>query len=325
MRVGGFAFQAPTTGVHDRDGRFSLRVAASTLSLIITGQSFAKKQLDGVVLAAGKTTDLGVIAVERGRVVEGRVVDQRKTPVAGARVMAGSTAGSRIADAPDDGRALRSGLHSAVTGPDGRFTLYGVAALRPGGPIEIAAAHAAHGRVDRTLADGQREIELVLAATGALAGTVRFAAGRAAVEVERVGGGGRALAHPSPSGAYRVDGLAPGRYEVTAMIIPSRMGPSRIVEVRANETATADLEFPRDTITLGVTVHEDCEIVMLKQPGERAPLVLERCAPGARSIELPGVLPGSYEVCADRTCAPVVVAPSPSRQSVDPASAKRAP
>ncbi len=111
---------------------------------------------------------------------------------------------------------------TARTGPDGRFELTGV----PAGPISLraAAGDLASGTMRSTgasvtLAEGQTEaeVEIVFEGDGALSGRVTRA-GKPVAEARVVLGAARtgrsAAGRTDEAGAYRIEGLTPGEYEV---------------------------------------------------------------------------------------------------------------
>lgn len=105
----------------------------------------------------------------------------------------------------------------AVTGPDGRFRLDGI----PLGPTTVTATLAGHEPAAVTVTDGQ-PADLVLAAGGALAGTVHGPDGthlpNALVTV--VDGAGEVVATTTsgPDGRFAVSQVAPGSYTLTTSV-----------------------------------------------------------------------------------------------------------
>jgi protocatechuate 3,4-dioxygenase beta subunit len=214
--------------VRDAGGRFVQRgVEPGTWAVAIVGPGFATRTLEGVRVTAGAATDLGDIAVERGRVVRGHVRDETGAPVAGATVTIRSDSGL------DSGlRGLLAGTSTARSDTTGAFELAGL------GPASdqsrrIDATHPTRGSSPaRTLAETETDVDLVVAAGGEIAGTFTssramfrpYAATATLGEVTYT----TQLEH---DGGFRFTELPPGVYDVS--IGGGRTGPPAQVVVTA--------------------------------------------------------------------------------------------
>jgi RNA polymerase sigma factor (sigma-70 family) len=247
----------------DPGGRFKVSdLAPGTHELRITGPAIAGDSHRDVAITAGATIELGVITVERGATLRGRVV-ANGSGVAGATVFAGDSitgGGTRLdVDARPPGHA-----RSVVTETDGSFTLTGLAAItsyviaeRPdvGRSAVVTIAPSAIGR---------GPIELRLQPTGGLEGRVMLDTGQlsrvriTATPVEAPHGrSGRGVALQTAvdrSGRYRFPRLAPGGYRIAAAIgpyyLPGQLGAvgsetfvSR-VNIVSGTTTRGDLQVP---------------------------------------------------------------------------------
>jgi protocatechuate 3,4-dioxygenase beta subunit len=302
-------------GSHTADGRFTQKVAAGRYVVVVAGDGFATKELEGIELADGATVDVGVIAVERGGVVRGRVVDAAGAPVAGALVRSGVHM-MLIDDASDEpGSAAARGLRRTRSGADGRFTL---TAINPAErDLAVEAEHPAHGRSRRVpVTAATRDVELVLAATGALAGTVVGATKSYHLFI-RAGRDGFTSVSTTDDGRFEVAGLAPGRYEVRNFVGPDDP-PEPAVDAVITGGKTTWIEIVRGTpVTLVIAV-KSCRMLYVYEAGgqEASPIAMKPCPDGVTTIPF-AVAPGTYEVCADTGCTQVTAAATPARQQVD--------
>ena len=296
------------------DGRFEHHVPAGTVSVAIGGDGFATGQVDGVVLVAGETTDLGVIEVERGDTLAGRVRDGRGRPVAGARVAAGPLADIALGGHEDDfGQHVIAGTRTARTGADGRFTMSGVDLGTADSPSQVVALEAG-GRARRALGPGEASVELALEPTGSISGVVQHAPGRVGIRARK--GSEMSAAVVDGDGPFRFDGLTPGAWTLSTLgRAGAPMGPTVKVEVGLGKPAEVVLAFDRDLPALDVMVAPGCQIVAID--GGETRQARQACPSGARLVTFAGVYPGAYRVCADATCVDATVTAAPSRQTID--------
>jgi len=201
-------YSRPTT-VRDEAGRFVEKDAEpGTYALVIVGPAFARTAIANVRVVPGQTTDLGDIAVTRGQVLRGRVVDGSGAGVAGATV-----ALSRDAYGNAPLARLMSGARSATTDARGAFEIPG---LVPGdGETTLEATHPVRGISAVTIVPPGGSAVLVLAPTGALEGQVQPPSRELYRAVaRRIDQPGRYTAEIDRSGAFRFAQLPPGEYEL---------------------------------------------------------------------------------------------------------------
>ena len=216
----------------DDEGRFrmpSLRtgrtlVTASTdrwggTTMRAPGTSEDDAQGREVEILADRVTQLELVVERRDGVIRGRVTDEGGGAVADAFVEAERMSERAGASSTWDKRALRWSVDRkpVLTSQDGEFELgdlpegrFIVRAYRKGGGEAIAEG----------VALGERA-ELVIAATGSLAGTVRLKGGaspeRVSVTVtDRSQGLSRGDSFFRTDGVWSLGELPPGRYEITA-------------------------------------------------------------------------------------------------------------
>jgi protocatechuate 3,4-dioxygenase beta subunit len=236
------------------EGRFELPdVDAGEWVLQVKAAEKAEARVSGVKVRMGAATDVGRVRLTPGAAVRGRVTDNAGSPVAGANVAADTP--GRFAP------VMGSGSRGAFTDLSGAFELAG---LEPG-RIDLVADHPdfARGRVSGVEVDparGTTDVRITLTRGGRVEGTVRRRDGRpverALVRVASVASGssvgpGAAVA---PDGTYSVEHVAPGGARA---MLQFNSGDSiyssaqvRPVEVRENETATADFLL-RDILLSG--------------------------------------------------------------------------
>jgi len=244
------------------EGAFAIRdIGAGTYSLEANAQSRGQATLAGVRVAPGRIVDVGRIALARGGVVRGVVVDGEGVGIPGA------TVGARV-----DANRWRSGQPQTQSGSGGAFELRGV----PIGPVRVNAMHPAYapGREAMTTVDGETDpapMRLVLLRGGRLEGRALYRDGRGfsggrvnyySLEAEGARSGVE-MAPIEDNGAFVVDHVPPGRGVVSLMAFtpssPMMSGPmdniltsvaSREVDVQDGETTTLELLL-RDVVMEG--------------------------------------------------------------------------
>jgi large repetitive protein len=212
--------------VSAKDGAFTLpSMPAGSFRFVATHEDFAPGTSPLITLdAKAPKTDVTIV-MAAGAVVRGRVVDAAKNGVGGARVRLGSVAVNRramIFEAP----------RQAYTNSSGEFELKGV----PRRALSVVALHdtgsSATVDVDTTNGDA-KDVVLTLDVTGVISGTVvdpqgnpiegaqvtagpSFADNRTQMDFSawRLRGFPQSLS--DAGGAWKLVGLAPGQYNVTA-------------------------------------------------------------------------------------------------------------
>jgi hypothetical protein len=245
----------------DGSGRFTLRdVAAGTYALYARAEGRGQGSLAGVRVAAGRSTNVGTITLERGGVVRGVVVDAEGAGIPGALVSAERDANRR------------RGPSQTQSGSNGAFELAAV----PLGPVRVRAWHPAYApsRDVATTVEAEGEpapLRLVLGRGGRVEGRALlrdgrpFAAGRVScysTSPENRGIGSE-MVPIGPDGGFVVEHAMPGRAMLQLMAFasasPMMSGPSenilssvvsRELEVREGETTQVDLTL-RDVVVEG--------------------------------------------------------------------------
>lgn len=293
-------FERPTP-VRDPAGRFNLHdVALGTFAVIIVGPGFARRVVAGVRVESGRVTDLGEIAVVRGDRVRGRVVDAQGAGVANATVRVISSA---FSTATTGLASIMRGDFSATTDATGRYEIVGI----QGSPEDrrIEAAHPTYGTSGyRLLAAGETDVELVLAATGSIEGTlVRQRAAMHLVTASRADDRDvRYHAEITPSGTFRFPQLLPGAYDVR--VLGPNAQPAVRATVTAGERTVVTFEFPAHPVELRVHVATGCSLVSLRTADTDELVRLESCTDGG--VAMPDLAPGPYQLCLELSeCQPI--------------------
>jgi RNA polymerase sigma factor (sigma-70 family) len=322
VSFGGVA-PTPFTGT---DGAFSLSGPAGQHDLIVTGPTFATKELENVQLEEGAGKDLGTITVKRGRSISGRVLAPDGTPVAEAQVVAAawmSGGGTKLFIRDESGPAQQT-----TSDADGRFTLSG---FEPG-KLVLVAERTGVGRSSTISVPPQplsAQVDLVLRETGSLEGKVTRDGQPFADTVVITAARGTAanfFVMTGPDGRYALDTLAPGPQTVLAFVNRRKDMVTRAVTVEAGRRASADLEVRTGPITLSVRVQgsdgqpASGEVMVVSPPfpvaaNETVAVVRERFAPvepttvylrgGKGAAEVEGLPAGLYQICAARKDGPL--------------------
>jgi Carboxypeptidase regulatory-like domain len=198
-------------GARTRDGRFAVHdLPEGERGVLIVAPGFAPKAVPAVQLAAGRTVDLGDIVLDRGRIVRGRVVDERGAPIAGATVEIASSKGIYT---PDTLRALVEGTVVARTDLAGAFEISG---LLPDTDRRIEARIGGAISIDRPLGATESYVELVVVRSGGIDGWISNMDTRQSHAVATSAADASATYRTDIDGAgtFHFDALPPGDYVV---------------------------------------------------------------------------------------------------------------
>jgi len=238
-------------------GRFTLRdLGAGSYLLQVRAHARGEVTLPGVRVAAGRTTDVGVVTLVGGGVVAGVVVDADGSGVPGAAVHL------------EKDLDMQLGQLETQTASGGGFELRGV----PPGRINVMVDHPAFATPKPVVADVDPEkdptpLRIVLTRGARLEGRAQrrdgtpFAGARVRVSSVDVSGG----SEPAPvaaDGTFVVDHLPPGRATVRLTAVmpqdPSGAGPRTVMlgvatqEVDLREAETSNVSFLlRDVVVSG--------------------------------------------------------------------------
>lgn len=221
--------------VRDPNGRFLEKdPEPGTYAVVIVGPSFARTVVPNVRVVPGQTTDLGDIAVTRGDVLRGRVVDETGAGVAGAKVALGT---GSYASSPL-GMIMR-GARSATTDANGAFEIVGM----PAGDEErtLEATHPTRGASSPLVVrPDERVVEIAIRPTGKLEGQVLPAKRDLYLAVaRRTDQPGRYTVDIDRNGMFSFPQLPPGEYEL-GVVGESIEGEPRVT-IQAGATARAML------------------------------------------------------------------------------------
>jgi protocatechuate 3,4-dioxygenase beta subunit len=195
---------------HTRDGRFVLDdVEQSTFAIAIVGPTFQRRVIENVTVTPDRLTNLGDIRVTAGRIVRGRVVDASGAPVAGAAVVV--QPGAAFATTVTLG-TQNAGMRGVESDQVGAFELAGLP--DDTAALTIQASAPGHGIAPPRPVTGSL-IELVLAATGSITGTVVNDPPGYIWHIVRVTSvtDGHSYETSTKDGEFAIEQLSPGDYQ----------------------------------------------------------------------------------------------------------------
>jgi protocatechuate 3,4-dioxygenase beta subunit len=239
-----FDFMGPMSAVSDGEGNYRLEgITEGPRSVAATHDGYERAVKDLQVRAGENRLDL---RLGRGQEVGGRVVDRNGQPVADARVTLFTADPFEFTSA---GRDVASGADGSFVFTGVRSGSYNLRATKEGyGPGELAG----EVRVANAPVHG---LEIRLGSSATLRGKV---VGVPFQELSGVRIMASRMDQPTPSGmragrvdfegAYEVEGLGPGEWQVVAMA-SARMARGRVTIVEGVD-ATLDLEFPSGGVVL---------------------------------------------------------------------------
>ncbi|HTM20105.1 MAG TPA: carboxypeptidase-like regulatory domain-containing protein, partial [Kofleriaceae bacterium] len=252
------------------DGRFRLdEVPAGKQFVTISGPELVMVHRADVTLTAGEDNDLGMIDVDRGRTVRGRVTSGG-APVAGAQVVLGAEIlGDGWSVMPFKDRAERLGVKQAVTDADGSYTMTGI------GPLdqEVIAERDGVGRsVATEVPPGTADLTINLAVEpfGSLSGHLRLNGKPTSGLIfmrPTTAANMNFMVNSGSDGAYHFDRLGPGSYVAFGVLEThggsggGEGGTGRTIAIRSGATATADFDINKGTLEVTVRLTSAGDVV----------------------------------------------------------------
>jgi len=216
------------TMVDPKTGRFVVDdLEQGPWGAIVAAPGFAPKRITPVPGVAGARLDFGDIVLDAGRSIRGRVVDDTGRGVASARVA--------VYVKPNAGEGLLGLFAGTLETRSDAGGDYVISGIESRADTRIVATHPTVGvSTDRVLGPTESQVDLVLAASGSIGGTIEnMSAGQSGV-IATSDSGLRADADIDPAGGFRFDGLHPGEYQVL-VYGPSELPPQRVT-VGAGQT-----------------------------------------------------------------------------------------
>ncbi|MEO8550600.1 MAG: carboxypeptidase regulatory-like domain-containing protein, partial [Kofleriaceae bacterium] len=244
--------------ISTQDGTFAVAAPAGTYALTVAGPGFVTTGHD-VTIVEGTATDVGTLAVNAGRSISGRVLDQTGIPVAGATVVAGSLLSGGGAELYIQHESIAA--RETQTDADGRFVLAGFAPTS----LTILAGKPNAGRSTSVqLPPGPESVtlDLVLTATSGLAGKVTRNGQPLAdtmIMASPIGAmWSTFFVTTGPDGTFAFDALAPGAYVVYPMLSRGGNNPGsmymRRTEVVFGTRTQIEIDATPGPVTLAVSV-----------------------------------------------------------------------
>jgi hypothetical protein len=237
-----------TVEVSATDGRFRVAsVEPGKWELILASPEFAQRVVSGVEIARGSTRDLGTINVSRGFRIDGRVTDARMTPVPDAEVTIRQRGyGQPLPEAERNLSMLAHGVLVARTDAFGMFVIENFAELEDNFAMIVARARDRRVSVYRFVPNYNATLDLVVAPTGTLEGTITGDGPRAHVVAMPVG-----VSQPAPFYAklgdnrFRFEDLPEGDYNVFVVDDDHTSNPSiQRISITAGTSSQTTLAGP---------------------------------------------------------------------------------
>lgn len=233
----------------DANGHYDLRVADGRYAARVTHEDYVRADRVFEIRGGDRTQDFSLVPAA---VIEGRVVTaEGGEPVADARVQYHREASTGMPFGGGSRSVVAQGRGVVRTGTDGRFRITG---LR-GGLIQLVAVANGYATpeaipVPIAVAEHVDGVELRVDPARAISGTVTAAADGAALTGIRVDarqpGVGPRGATTDERGNFRIDGLVPGQYSLSAAgdgFLPNRRG----AQVAVGETDVEGVQISLDT------------------------------------------------------------------------------
>ncbi len=237
--------------------RFGRRgqVVLAEQELTLAGERFVERDLElnggsvtiAVLDAEGTPLRRATVSLRRAGEDATSTSGPRRT---GAVMVMMSTAGG--SDGSETTMTLGGGPPSVKTDADGRATVRDV----PPGVYTVAVSHSRHQRKEleaiEVQAQGEHDLGGVqLSGAGAISGTIEVADGDVPlvtnVQAKRADGTGEPQTSMAMRGAFRFEGLGPGRYELRARPVgpnaAQEWGAPEIVEVEAGRSSRVTLRL----------------------------------------------------------------------------------
>lgn len=266
--------EPPGTPVSNKEGKFQVgQIPPGKYTVTVRSPGYAAMEKNSVAISAGEIANVGVITLQRGRSVSGKVVDRNGTPVQGADVVVGQKIigdGKRLVAKLGQAFEERSGIRRGKTTEDGSFQVMGISATVA---QLIIAEHPRHGRSSAlAIPQGEEDAQadLQLHPFGSLEGKVflgKKAVPGVMVVVTQKGSRNQSLLVTTDNeGAYLLERLPAGSYDLMSMSgmgLGGKSGGAKAT-VEPGKRAQADIRIEAGEITLNVAV--------LGQGGVKIPL-----------------------------------------------------
>jgi hypothetical protein len=304
--------------IRDHDGRFTkAKLGQQLFSVSISGPGFEPERIEHVRVKPGDQLDLGDIAVTPGRVLRGHVVDRSGAPIADAAVIARPDAAIDAAVTLANDRERRPGTRTDSTG---RFELAGLPENISGYQIQASTPGALAPPRELSSDDLDRDIELVLDASGSIAGRLVDESGRpshGATSVTLTTTAAPVREYVASVGEDAAFSLAPLPVGDYLASLPRINAAPIAVHIGAGAVTTVALTVPSQRVGVDVeVVNATCTTIEVSSPlaedSASRPIVSASCADGHHAAF--DLAPGEYKLCAGAACVVTELAAGPRSQ-----------
>jgi len=286
------------TAMTSTDGVAHAELAPGSWAISASAAGHLPNAVPARAIASGETATVALVLTAGGRPLTGLVTDTSGGPIAGARV-----------DAAVLGRDARAApaVASTVTGPDGKYTL-----AVGEGEVLVAVNHPDYSpqqRYAEVNASGA-VVDFQLVPGGVIEGVVRDAAAKTAVagaavdaQLDRTTLFGELGSHhvtAGPDGHFRITGLRPGSYTLSAQAGELLSATPTIVGLGvAEQVSDIVILVGRGAAIHGVVVDDDAKPV----PNIKVGLLRENThdvkTDPKGAFTLVGLAPGAYPIAAE--------------------------
>lgn len=229
-------------GVNHSDGHFHISgIRPGVYDIIISGPGFARHVLQRRQVVSKEVANVGILSVSAGRVIMGRVTDEKGRPAkdVSVRVQRFDDPRDRLPHDTDPLSRLARESYLAVTDSDGHYSIHGITDTQDGGLRIIAILDGRMSSDPKYVPTGNATIDLVAHPVGTIAGEVLGGLDPTTYVVARLSSNPTSSrqATPDKNGFFRIENVPVGTYRVEMTSTKQRQ------QVIVSEGRVSNIEF----------------------------------------------------------------------------------